>query len=174
MKAAEEAAKASTDDGDMEIDEDGLPLTEPREFRLRGTLMFIDSWVVKFDDKYIEQADALRSASLCVFKSIYGDLDERSGGKPLDTNDPEIETAYGTLDPQNEFEQQIWDDFWALANDPRRQQELGIRGNHGTVSYIQVMPGREYQVDLRASDGITLKAVEQTQNTSASSVGPSG
>jgi hypothetical protein len=130
--------------------------------------MFVDSWVVKFDDKYIEQADELRSASLCVFKSIYGDIDERSGGHALDTNDPSVKTAYGTLDPKNEFEQQIWDDFWALANNPQRQQELGIRGNHGTVSYIQVQPGMVYQVDLRASDGITLKAVDPARTGSAS------
>ncbi|MGI9517946.1 MAG: hypothetical protein ACR2NP_12915 [Pirellulaceae bacterium] len=155
----------------IEVDTDGLPISETREFRLRGTLMFVDSWVVKFEDKYVEQADELRSASLCVFKSIWGDLDERSGGQRLDTNDASVNTAYGTLDPKNSFEQQIWDDFWALANDPRRQQELGIRGNHGQVNYLQVEPGMVYQVDLRASDGLTLKAAAES-NTSVAA--PSG
>ncbi len=155
----------------LEVDKEGLPISEAREFRLRGTLMFVDSWVVKFEDKYIEQADELRSASLCVFKSIWGDLDERSGGHRLDTNDGKVNTAYGTLDPKNDFEQQIWDDFWALANDPLRQQELGIRGNHGQVNYLQVEPGMVYEVDLRASDGLTLKAAQET-NTSA--IMPSG
>ena len=151
-----------------EIDPEGHEISKPREFRLRGTLMFVDSWVVKFDDKYVQEADALRSASLCVFKSIYGDGDGRNGGHSLDQKGSDINTAYGTLDPKNEFEQQIWDDFWALANDPKRQQELGIRGSHGTVSYIQVMPGMVYHLDLRASDGITLKSVMNPQNASTS------
>lgn len=155
-----------------EVDPDGNTISEPREFRLRGELMFVDSWVVKFEDKYIEEADELRSASLCVFKSIWGNLDGREGGQALDANTPDVNTAYGTLDPKSDFEQRIWDDFWAVANDPLRQQELGIRANHGQVNYLKVEPGMIYEVDLRASDGLTLKPVLQTQNTSISR--PSG
>ena len=150
----------------VEVHPDGTPISEPREYRLKGTLMFVDSWVVKFDDKYIEEADELRAASLCVFKSIWGDLDERSGGQALDQNDAEVETAYGTLDPKNEFEQKIWDDFWTVSNDPVRQQELGIRASHGQVNYLQVRPGMVYEVDLRASDGLTLRPALNIQNTS--------
>lgn len=149
-----------------EVDKEGVPITEPREFRLRGNLMFVDSWIVKFDDKHVEEADPLRSTSLCLFKSIYGDIDERSGGHPLDQNDPTLSTAYGERDPQNEFEQKIWDQFWELANDSQLQEDMGIRANHGNVSYIQVLSGMVYQVDLRASDGITLKVVAQKQSTS--------
>ena len=152
-----------------EIDLDGLEISRPREFRLRGSLMFVDSWVVKFEDKFIEQADELRSASLCVFKSLWGDIDERSGRHSLDDNDSGFKTAYGTLDPKNEFERQIWAEFWELANDPTRQHELGIRGNHGQVSYVKVAPGMIYQLDLRASDGLTLKPVLRRHNTSTSS-----
>lgn len=157
----------------VEVDSDGESISEPREFRLRGTIMFVDCWLVKFEDRFIEQADELRSASLCVFKSIWGDIDERSGGQSLDRQDPDIKTAYGTIDPRNSFEQEIWDDFWDLANDPIRQQELGIRGNHGQAVYLRVDTGAVYEVDLRASDGLNIKPVLETQNTSTSS-GPSG
>lgn len=151
-----------------EVDAEGVPLAEPRTFRLRGKLLFVDSWVVKFDDKHVEASDPLRSTSLCLFKSIYGDMDERSGGYPLDQNDPNISTAYGDRDPQNKFEAQIWDEFWELANNPQLQEQMGIRSNHGTVSYIQVLSGMTYQVDLRASDGLSLKVTEKKQSTSLS------
>lgn len=151
-----------------EVDVDGVPLSEPRTFRLRGRLLFVDSWIVKFDDKHVEASDPLRSTSLCLFKSIYGDIDERSGGYPLDQNDPNIATAYGNRDAQNKFEEQIWNEFWELANDPQQQELMGIRSNHGTVSYIQVLSGMTYQVDLRASDGLSLKVTEKKQNTSIS------
>lgn len=152
-----------------EVDPEGVPLSEPRTFRLRGNLLFVDSWIVKFDDEHVEASDPLRSTSLCLFKSIYGDLDERSGGYPLDQNDPNIATAYGDRNPQNQFEEQIWNDFWELANDPQQQNRMGIRSNHGTVSYIQVLSGMTYQVDLRASDGLSLKVTEKKQNTNLSS-----
>jgi len=149
-----------------EVDPDGVAISEPREFRLRGEKMYVDSWVVKFEDKFIEQADELRAASLCVFKAIWGDLDQRAGGQSLDTNSDTVKTAYGTLDPKSDFEQQIWDDFWALANDTDQQAELGIRAAHGQVNYIKIEPGMIYEVDLRASDGATLKPSMQTHNTS--------
>ncbi len=151
-----------------EVDPDGVSISEPREFRLRGNRMYIDCWIVKFEDKYIEQADALRSASLCVFKSIYGDIDQMSGGQTLDSNNADIQTAYGTLDPKNAFEEQIWEDFWTLANSTEDQKDLGIRSAHGQVNYISVEPGMIYEMDLRASDGMSLRPSMQTSNTSRS------
>ena len=58
-----------------EVDEDGKVLGEPNTFRLMGDDIRVDSWIVKFDDQYVEQADLIRGTSLCVFKSIYGNLD---------------------------------------------------------------------------------------------------
>ena len=155
----------------MEIDKSGKPISQPREFHCRGSLLFVDSWVVKFEDKYVEAAEDLRSASLCVFKSIGGDIDGYGGGHSLDRNDETTNTAYGTLNPMSEFEKKIWDDFWIVANDPLRQEELGIRANHGQVNYLQVQPGMVYKVDLRASDGLSL--VPTTDDEFASSR-PSG
>ena len=53
--------------------------------------VYIDCWIVKFDDKYIEEAALHRSTSLCLFKSIYGELDgpvasyslEEVGARPM-------------------------------------------------------------------------------------------
>ncbi len=145
----------------IEVDKAGRAISAPRQFRLRGSLMFVDSWVVKFDDKYIEQAEDLRGASLCVFKSIWGDIDGRKEGHSLDRVDGENRTAYETAEPMSEFERKIWEDFWEVANNPHRQAEMGIRANHGQVNYLRVEPGMVYEVDLRASDGLTLRASQE-------------
>jgi hypothetical protein len=141
----------------VEVDADGQPLSVPRRFTLAGDRLYIDCWVVKFEDKYIENAEPLRSASLYVFKSIWGNLDGPDGGFALDQAHNENRTAYGRPSDISEFEQKIWEDFWAVSNDTSRQEELGIRAIHGQVNYLQVEPGRVYEVNLRASDGLSIR-----------------
>jgi outer membrane murein-binding lipoprotein Lpp len=149
----------------LELDKDGKPLGPPQPFHLRGDKLYIDCWLVKFDDHYIEQSDALRSASLCVFKSIWGDLDGPNGGQALDqvkdSNGPIAPGVYSTHEKANPFEAKIWTDFWTVSNRPEKQKELGIRASHGQVNYMLVEPGQVYRVDLRASDGISLKPIEK-------------
>ena len=82
----------------------------------------------------------------------------------LDDRDANVTTAYGPLDSQSDLEEQVWKDFWTIANEPQRQQEMGIRANHGQINYLQVRPGMIYELNLRASDGLTIK-VASDNNT---------
>ena len=58
-----------------ELDRKGTRIGESRTFNLKGERFYVDCWIVNFDDHFVENADALRSCSLCVFKSIFGELD---------------------------------------------------------------------------------------------------
>ncbi len=147
-----------------EITPEGVPISQPRKFRLKGSMIFVDAWVIKFEDEYVEQADELRGGSLCVFKGLWGDLDSRDERVLLDDNDSDVQTAYGPLNSGSDLERKVWKDFWTIANQPERQQEMGIRANHGQINYLQVEPGKVYEVDLRASDGLTIK-VARDNNT---------
>ena len=142
-----------------ELDKYNQPISSSKEYDLRGDKMYVDCWVVKFDDKYIEQADALRSASLCVFKSIFGNLDGPEGSKPLDTRSHDDFPAVYTDNAKSRFEQQIWGDFWRLANDEQSQKELGIRAIHGQANYLKVQKGKIYKITVRASGSPSLEPV---------------
>jgi len=140
-----------------EMDRDGKPIGEPRPFRLNGDKLYVDCWLVKFEDRYIEDADLLRNATLCVFKGIWGDLDGPAGGQALDdTGDRQAPAGYA--DSQvTDFEKKIWYDFWSVANSLEKQRAMGIRAAHGQVDYIVAETGQTYLVELRASDGVTLR-----------------
>lgn len=142
-----------------EFNEFGEPIGASRDFQLRGDTMYVDCWVVKFGDKYIEQADALRSASLCVFKGIYGNLDGPEGSKPLDQQSGESFPDVYADEDKSAFEAKIWNDFWRLANDPKSQQELGIRAIHGQANYLKVQEGKTYEVYVRSSGAANLVPV---------------
>ena len=139
-----------------EMDKNGKPVGASREFDLKGERFYVDCWIVNFDDHYIENADALRACSLCVFKSIYGELDGPNGGYSLDKNSMSPVPGVYRLAGQNEFEQQIWDQFWSVANDPKKQAELGIRTAYGQANYLLAEEGKSYSVQLRASGGASI------------------
>jgi len=142
-----------------EVDELGNPVGSSRDFTLRGDKLYIDCWIVQFQDKYVEQEDLLRSASLCVFKSIFGEIDGPMGAFALD-NQTQHQPGIYKDDEQNRFEEKIWSDFWAVSNDPSRQDELGIRASHGQANYVKAETGMVYQVKIRSSGAASLEPID--------------
>ncbi len=147
----------------VEVNDEGRPIAEPKLFKLKGDEIRVDGWVVKFDDKYIEEADLHRSTSLYVFKSIYGNLDGPARGYPLDEENARP-GAYAQGGQQTDFEKKIWDDFWTIARDTSKQVEYGIRAIHGQVNYVKAIKGDTWRVELRASDGVSMKKTDEPAN----------
>ncbi|MEQ8791139.1 MAG: hypothetical protein RIC55_33060 [Pirellulaceae bacterium] len=139
----------------QEIGEEGQPIDEMKEFRLRGDEIRVDSWVVQFDDKYVEQQDLDRSTSILLFKKIYGNAEAADEGHIIESIGTRP-TAYARGKPLSEFEKKIWDDFWMLANDEEQANAMGIRDAGGVGVYKKAIKGKTYIVKLRASGGPTL------------------
>ncbi len=145
-----------------EVDQDGEQIGATKNFTLLGEKFYVDGWVASFEDKYIEEADELRAASLFAFKSIYGDAEMPKNAQRLDT-DSQDQGPPGIYrdEKKREFERQIWSDFWKVCNDPYLQQDLGIRAIQGQTSYVQPLEGKTYQINIRASGGMSLKPIEE-------------
>ncbi|MEO8493782.1 MAG: hypothetical protein ABI614_01840 [Planctomycetota bacterium] len=139
----------------QEINSNGDPIGEPKHFEIKGDILYIDSWVVKFEDKYVEQADIDRSTSLVLFRRIFGERQEPRDGFALD-EDGLRPAVYGSGGKMSDFEKKIWDDFWEVANSEAKQKEFGIRAVHGEAPSIKVKKGKVYRVDLRASGGLSI------------------
>src|SRR5688572_4926177 len=136
----------------VEVNDEGVPIDTPRQFRLPGDTVYIDAWVVKFEDKYVEEADLERGTSLILFKRLFGSKQQPEDGFPLDEVGA-APRAYARGGKPSDFEKKIWDDFWSIANDSARAEELGIRALHGDAVSMKVQKGKTYKVMLRASDG---------------------
>lgn len=139
-----------------EVDRNGDVIGSPRDYTILGEKIYVDGWVVTFEDNYVESADELRSASMYVFKSIFGELERPADAKRLDTQSDALPGIYKSK-TQNEFEKQIWDNFWKVSGDSKLQKELGIRANHGQANYVIGEKGKVYQVEIRASGAMSLK-----------------
>lgn len=141
----------------QELDAQGNPLGQAKRIALSGTLVYLDYWVVKFDDQYIEQGDADRGASLCLFRRIFSDKQRPEAGYSLDSEGQRPQ-VYGS-GPMSEFEQAIWANFWNIANDPQHAADMGIRAAHGQAVSIELRSDTRYRVTLRASDGLAIRPI---------------
>ncbi|HJN08377.1 MAG: hypothetical protein QGH33_01380 [Pirellulaceae bacterium] len=141
----------------QELDENGEPLDEPKQFRILGDMVYVDTWVVKFDDKYVEEADIDRGTALVFFRRLFGEFQEPKDGFALDQAG-QRPTAYARGSALSEFEKRIWDDFWNVANNEIKQAELGIRAIHGDAPSFKVTKGTSYRIELRATGELSFKA----------------
>jgi hypothetical protein len=145
-----------------EVDGQGHPLAEPREFRILGDVVYIDAWVAKFKDEFVEQGDPLRGTSLCIFRRLFGEFQEPNDGYPIDPVGSRP-VAYSPGDEMSDLEKELWSHFWEIANDPAWAEKLGIRSVHGDAPSIKLQKGRVYRVRLRASGGLDIPPSEPTE-----------
>jgi hypothetical protein len=144
----------------VELNEMGDPVGEPRRFELEGQMIYVDYLVVKFDDKYVEQADLERGTSICLFNRIFGEFQKPKDGFSLD-EPGQRPGPYERGGVMSDLEQKIWSDFWTIANDPKQAAELGIRALHGDAVSIKVQKGKTYRITVRAAGGPEFQVEDQ-------------
>ena len=154
--------QGSAENGDLvtvvtfcEVDDQGGPLDKPRVFSIKGDVVYVDSWVAKFTDDYVEMGDPLRATSICLFRRLFGEAQTPSDGFVLDPVGSQP-AAYRNGGKMSDLEQEIWSKFWEYANDPAQAEKVGVRAAHGEAPYIKLMPGKRYKVLLRSSGGLSF------------------
>lgn len=150
----------------VELSPQGDAMSQPKQFTLPGDVIYIDNWVVKFDDSYIERGDIERGTSLCLFRRIFSEQQVPREGFPLDEVGMRPQ-AYARGGAMSEFEKELWADFWEFANDRQKADEMGIRAANGEAVSIKVREGASYNVTLRASGGLSINPIETTIDPSS-------
>ena len=139
----------------VELDQDGNTIGEPKQYTVRGEIVYIDGWIVKFQDKYVERSQLPRSSSVILFHRIYGQKQPPETGFQLDDTGS-VPLPYRGGQAENKLIRTIFEDFWKVANQPSLQDKMGIRAAHGTAGYIKAVAGKEYHVSLRASGDVSI------------------
>lgn len=145
----------------VEMSPQGDSLSKPKQIELPGDLIYIDNWIVKFDDSYVERGDIERGTSLCLFRRIFSEDILPSNGIPLDEIGmrPQAYARGGSL---SDFEKRLWSEFWEFANEPQKAAEMGIRAANGEAVSIKVREGKSYNISLRASGGLSIEPIESS------------
>ena len=154
----EETGEINTTVRFVELSPNGDTISDPREFKLHGDVIYVYNWIVKFDDTFIEEADLERGTSQCLFRRIFGENQSPIDGYSLDEVGMRPQ-AYARGGVMSDFEKEIWKDFWEFANDPRRAAEMGIRAANGEAVSVKVREGMKYSLELRASGGMSISPI---------------
>ncbi|MFO0944183.1 MAG: hypothetical protein U0930_26030 [Pirellulales bacterium] len=143
----------------VELGPNGTAISEPKSIKVPSDMIYVDNWVVKFDDKYVEHGDVERGTSLVLFRRIFGENQQPNEGVSLDQVGMRPQ-AYARGGALSELEKKLWSEFWEFANNPRKASEMGIRAANGEAISIQVREGMSYDLQLRSSGGMSFKVVE--------------
>ena len=169
--------QGSAEEGDLatkvrfvEVDAQGKPLGQPREFTIEGDVVYIDAWVVKFDDTHVEEADPLRATSICLFRRLFGETQQPKQGFELDQVGSRPAAYQSGGDQMTDLERKLWARFWDYANNPAKAKEAGVRAAHGEAPSIKLLPDHSYKVLLRASGGLSIVAEPAASKTGTGNV----
>lgn len=139
-----------------EFDAEGEPFFEPIETDIEGTMLYVETLVIKFNDTYVEEGDALRGSSVCIFKRLFGEKQRPADGTPLDPAG-QLPPVYASDDIPVARIEPLWERFWDYANDADLAAEKGVRAIHGEAPFIELRAGKSYDVELRASGGVSIR-----------------
>ena len=139
----------------VEYAKDGSTLP-PKSFTIDGDEVHIDAMVIKFDHGFVEQGDAMRGHSIALFTRLYGSTQSPDHAFPIDTPG-KIPDYYRGDDPVvTSFEQELWQNFWKLADDPAYAKEKGVRIANGQGLWGPFAPDKLYTITLESGGGLNL------------------
>ena len=135
----------------VEYAKDGTALPAKR-FTIEGKMAHVDAMVITFEGVYLEQRDPLRGHSIALFTRLFGEHQTPENAHRID--DPnQIPAIYRGADPRvSEFEQELWRDFWRLADDEAYRKQTGVRVAQGQAVWRHFDPGSLYTLTLK-TDG---------------------
>jgi hypothetical protein len=140
----------------VEVDPQGTPMGKEREFILRGEEVYFEALVIKFEDRYVEQGEALRGKALLLFRRVFTNELKPDDGYPLDERGmaPEV---YAAQEAPAAFERDLWARFWEYANDPAAARAKGVRALHGEALVVRPRKNMVYILELRQTGELTIR-----------------
>lgn len=139
----------------QEVGPDGL-LAIPVNVEAVGTLVYFEAFVIKFEYEHVGEGDPDRGTSLALFRRIFGDQQVPERAPMLDrAGRLPAEAAQGP----RRVEQQLWDRFWDLVDDPKLAAKYGVRVAQCEAPAVPLRPGQTWQVTLDAPGGLNLRKV---------------
>jgi len=141
----------------LEYDSKGNPL-EPRYFDFSGNIIQFQSLVVRFDDKYIRQADRLKGKSVYLFWKVFM-LDGAKTQEYDITKINEVPQGYKLEGQETSVETEFWSRFWEYALDPQRAKLGGIKNAQIEAPGTMFIPGNLYTIRIEHDGGLRIDSV---------------
>lgn len=133
-------------------------LEPPQTLEAVGRLVYFEAAVIKFDQDAVGQGDPEKGTSLAMFRRIFGEDQAASSMGNLEqrTTSPSRDG-----EPASEFEKKLWDVFWNMMDDPKLQNQFGVRVVQIEAPAVALKAGQVWEVTLDAAGGLNLRLIAQ-------------
>ncbi len=152
----EETGKIETTIKFLEYDSKGSPL-KPRYFMFQGNIIQFQALVIRFQDKLVQAGDKLKGKSAYVFLRVFM-LDDKNTQMFNISEINQIPEGYKIQGIENEFERNLWAEFWAYALDPKVRQRSMIKNAQIEAPGSMFLPGTIYTLKIEHDGGIRIDA----------------
>jgi hypothetical protein len=133
----------------------GRPLPLPmKKIIIPGHTPFVDGFVLKFQDKYVENGDLLRGKSLAFFRCIYANQQSPDQGTSLYGPDGVPLVLTNKNGHPNGLERQLWNRIATLMRHPRQCPKFGLQLVQQQAVSLPVRPGKLYEIYLQNDGGL--------------------
>lgn len=131
-------------------------LEEPQTIEAAGRLVYFEAAVIKFDLDAVGQGDPQKGTSIALFRRIFGEdqVPSSTGNLEQRTTPPSL-----TGQPATQFEQKLWSLFWELMDDPRLQEQFGVRVAQIEAPAVELKAGQVWEVSIDAAGGLNLRLI---------------
>jgi len=139
----------------QEVGPDGV-IGWPQTLEVIGTLVYFEAWVIKFAHEFVAEGDPQRSASVALFRRVFG---ERQSPDSAPQFDRETRPAPEETPEARALHARLWSRFWDLVDDPRLAAQYGVRVAQCEAPAVQVKSGQIWEITLDAAGGLNLKKI---------------
>jgi len=128
----------------------------PKAFTIEGKTAHVDAMVIKFEQDFVKANDPLRGHSIALFTKLYGDQQSPAAAEPIDAPG-RIPDIYRGADPKiGAFEQELWNNFWKLAEDPQYRARYGVRVANGQGVWGPFERDKLYTITIESDGGLNI------------------
>jgi hypothetical protein len=139
----------------LEYDAQGEPL-DPKYFTFSGNIIQFQSLVIRFDDKHIRNADRLKGKSAYLFLKAFM-LDGKNTQEFNITPVNEVPAGYRIeANKADAVEEKMWQSFWAIALDPKKAQQGGVKNAQIEAPGTMFVPGHIYTIKIEHDGGMRI------------------
>jgi hypothetical protein len=141
----------------VEYARDGTALPS-KTFTIEGNTAHIDAMVIKFDRDFVAQNDPLRGHSIALFRRLFSESQSPGNAYPIDEPGkiPEIYRGSDNASGLKAFEQELWQNFWRLAEDKDYRASKGVRVANGQGIWGPFSLDKLYTLTLDSDGGLNL------------------
>lgn len=117
-----------------------------KEFEIEGDIIHFDALIIRFGNQLVMDGS---QRAICLWRRVYGETMKPEDGFIIQQEGTEP-AQYAKLCRAFSIQDRglFWQEIWALSNDPKRLETLGVSAIYGNVVYRKLRPGLIYVFKL--------------------------